>query len=95
MKKTIVSTKRLMTLAVMMVMTILANAMSYNTAKPTPKVPVAKHTPAPAAKPNNNSAWRNVGSNRPTTSANVNGHSNANRQIAQNSNKTSHFGDRR
>ena len=29
MKKTIVSTKRLMTLAMMMVMTISANAMSY------------------------------------------------------------------
>ena len=64
-------------------------------AKPAPKAPVAKSTPAPAAKPNNNSTWRNVGSNRPTTSANVNGHSNANRQIAQNSNKTSHFGGRR
>ena len=33
MKKTIVSTKRLMILAVMMVMTITANAMSYNAAK--------------------------------------------------------------
>ena len=33
MKKTIVSTKRLMTLAVMMVMTISANAMSYTAAK--------------------------------------------------------------
>ena len=33
MKKTIVSTKRLMILAVMMVMTISANAMSYNAAK--------------------------------------------------------------
>ena len=64
-------------------------------AKPTPKAPVAKPAPAPAAKPNNNSTWRNVGSNRPTTSANVNGHSNANRQIAQNSNKTSHLGGRR
>ena len=67
-------------------------------AKPAPKVPVAKSTPAPAAKPNNNATWRNTGSNRPTTSANVNGHSNANRQIAQNSNgnsRTSHFGGRR
>ena len=33
MKKTIVSTKRLMILAVMMVMTISANAMNYNAAK--------------------------------------------------------------
>ena len=33
MKKTIVSTKRLMILAMMMVMTISANAMSYNAAK--------------------------------------------------------------
>ena len=33
MKKTIVCTKRLMILAVMMVMTISANAMSYNAAK--------------------------------------------------------------
>ena len=33
MKKTIVSTNRLMMLAVMMVMTISANAMSYNAAK--------------------------------------------------------------
>ena len=33
MKKTIVSTNRLMILAVMMVMTISANAMSYNAAK--------------------------------------------------------------
>ena len=33
MKKTVVSTKRLMILAVMMVMTISANAMSYNAAK--------------------------------------------------------------
>ena len=56
---------------------------------------VAKPAPAPAAKPNNNATWRNTGSNRPTTSANANGHSNANRQIAQNSNKTSHFGGRR
>ena len=64
-------------------------------AKPAPKAPVAKPAPAPAAKPNNNATWRNTGSNRPTTSANANGHSNANRQIAQNSNKTSHFGGRR
>ena len=33
MKKTIVSTNRLMILAMMMVMTISANAMSYNAAK--------------------------------------------------------------
>ena len=33
MKKTVVRTKRLMSLAVMMVMTISANAMSYNAAK--------------------------------------------------------------
>jgi hypothetical protein len=33
MKKTIVSTKRLMILAVMMVMTISAKAMNYNAAK--------------------------------------------------------------
>ena len=33
MKKTVVRTKRLMILAVMMVMTISANAMSYNAAK--------------------------------------------------------------
>ena len=33
MKKTVVRTKRLMILAMMMVMTISANAMSYNAAK--------------------------------------------------------------
>ena len=33
MKKTVVSTKRLMILAMMMVMTISANAMNYNEAK--------------------------------------------------------------
>ena len=67
-------------------------------AKPAPKAPVAKHTPAPAAKPNNNATWRKTGNNRPNVTSRANGHSNANRQIAQNTNgnsRNSHFGGRR
>ena len=57
-------------------------------AKPAPKAPVAKHAPAPAAKPNNNATWRNtnrqiaqktmVSTNRPNDNA-----------------RNSHFGGRR
>ena len=74
-------------------------------AKPTPKAPVAKHAPAPAAKPNNNATWRKTtvstsrpGNNRPNVTSRATGHSNANRQIAQNTNgnsRNSHFGGRR
>ena len=67
-------------------------------AKPAPKAPVAGHAPAPAAKPNNNATWRNTGNNRPNVTSRANGHSNANRQIAQNTNgnsRNSHFGGRR
>ena len=74
-------------------------------AKPAPKAPVAKHAPAPAAKPNNNATWRKTtvstsrpGNNRPNVTSRANGHSNANRQIAQNTNgnsRNSHFGGRR
>ena len=67
-------------------------------AKPTPKAPVAKHAPAPAAKPNNNATWRNTGNARPNVTSMANGHSNANRQIAQNTSNgshNSHFGGRR
>ena len=53
-------------------------------AKPAPKVPVVKPAPAPAAKPNNNATWRNTGNARPNVTSRDNGHSNANRQIAQN-----------
>ena len=65
-------------------------------AKPAPKTPVAKHAPAPAAKPNNrstsgrllptgrkNATWRNTGNARPNVTSRANGQSNANRQIAQ------------
>ena len=65
--------------------------------KPAP-APVAKHAPAPAAKPNNNATWRNTGNTRPNMTSRTNGHSNANRQIAQNTNngsRNSHFGGRR
>ena len=67
-------------------------------AKPAPKAPVARHAPAPAAKPNNNATWRNTGNNRPNVTSRANGHSNANRQIAQNTSngsRSSHFGGRR
>ena len=74
-------------------------------AKPAPKTPVAKHAPAPAAKPNNNATWRKTtvstsrpGNNRPNVTSRATGHSNANRQIAQNTNgnsRNSHFGGRR
>ena len=67
-------------------------------AKPAPKAPVAKHAPAPAAKPNNNATWRNTGNARPNVTSRDNGHSNANRQIAQNTSndsRNSHFGGRR
>lgn len=63
-------------------------------AKPAPKAPAAK----PAPKPTNNATWRNTGNAHHNATAMNNGHSNANRQIAQNSNmgkKTSHFGGRR
>ena len=67
-------------------------------AKPAPKAPVARHTPTPAAKPNNNATWRNTGNARPNVTSRANGHFNANRQIAQNtsnSSHNSHFGGRR
>ena len=66
-------------------------------AKPAPKTPVARHTPAPAAKSHNNATWRNTGNARPNMNSRVNGHSNANRQIAQNTNnsRNGHFGGRR
>ena len=63
-------------------------------AKPAPKAPVARHAPAPAAKPNNNTTWRNTGNNRPNVASRANGQSNANRQIAQNTSngsRNSHF----
>ena len=67
-------------------------------AKPAPKAPVARHAPAPAAKHNNNATWRNTGNARPNMTSRANGHSNANRQIAMNTNgnsRNSHFGGRR
>ena len=67
-------------------------------AKPAPKAPMVKHAPVPAAKPNNNATWRNSGNNRPNVTSNTNGHSNANRQIVQNTSngsRNSHFGGRR
>ena len=74
-------------------------------AKPAPKAPVAKHAPAPAAKPNNNATWRKTtvstsrpGNNRTITTANANVRPNSNRQIAQNTSngsRNSHFGGRR
>ena len=67
-------------------------------AKPAPKTPVAKHAPVPAAKPNNNATWRNTGNARPNMTSRTNGHSNANRQFAQNNSngsRNSHFGGRR
>ena len=129
--------KKMLMMAMMMVVTISATAMSYNAAKhealflsdkgatrltsvlgrapglrdepdrfyadrhvakPAPKAPVARHAPAPAAKPNNNATWRNTGNARPNVTSRANGHSNANRQIAQNtsnSSRNSHFGGRR
>jgi hypothetical protein len=57
-----------------------------------------KPAPAPAAKPHNNATWRNTGNARPTVTPKPNGHSNANRQIAQNTSngsRNSHFGGRR
>ena len=81
--------KKMMIMAVMMVMTISARAMNYN---------AAKHSPAPAAKPNNNATWRNTDNTRPNVTSRANGHSNANRQIAQNTSnnsRNSHFGGRR
>ena len=74
--------------------------------KPAPKTPMAKHGPAPAAnhgpapaaKPHNNATWRNTDNARPNMNSRGNGHSNANRQIAQNTNNNSrngHFGGRR
>ena len=65
--------------------------------KPAP-APAAKHGPAPAAKSHNNATWRNTGNARPNMNSRVNGHSNANRQIAQdtgNGSRNSHFGGRR
>ena len=65
--------------------------------KPVP-APVAKHGPAPAAKPHNNATWRNTDNARPNMTSRANGHSNANRQIAQNTNnssRNSHLGGRR
>ena len=65
--------------------------------KPAP-APAAKHGPAPAAKSHNNATWRNTGNARPNMNSRVNGHSNANRQIAQNTgngSRNSHFGGRR
>ena len=63
-------------------------------AKPAPKAPVAKHAPAPAAKPNNDVTWRNT--NRQILAS----HSVASEQAraAQNTNgssRTSHFGGHR
>ena len=66
--------------------------------KPAPKAPMAKHAPAPAAKPHNNATWRNTDNARPNMNSRANGHSNANRQIAQNTSngsRNSHFGGRR
>ena len=65
--------------------------------KPAP-APVAKHNPAPVAKPHNNATWRNTDNARPNMNSRTNGHSNANRQIAQNTSngsRNSHFGGRR
>ena len=67
-------------------------------AKPAPKAPIVKHAPVPAAKPNNKATWRNTGNARPNMTSRANGHSNANRQIAMNTNgnsRNSHFGGRR
>ena len=50
-------------------------------AKPAPKAPVAKHAPAPAAKPTNNATWRNT--NRQIA------------QNTNDNSRTSHFGSRR
>ena len=60
--------------------------------------PVAKHGPAPAAKSHNNATWRNTDNVRPNMNSRANGHSNGNRQIAQNTSngsRNSHFGGRR
>ena len=65
--------------------------------KPAP-APVAKHNPAPVAKPHNNATWRNTDNARPNMNSRTNDHSNANRQIAQNTSngsRNSHFGGRR
>ena len=74
-------------------------------AKPALKAPVARRAPAPAAQPSNNATWRKTtvstsrpGNNRPNVTSRANGHSYANRQIAQNTNgnsRNSHFGGRR
>ena len=60
---------------------------------------VAKSAPkAPVAKSDNNATWRNTGNARPNVTSRVYGHSNGNRQIAQNTNgnsRNSHFGCRR
>ena len=174
MKKTIVSTNRLMILAVMMVMTISANAMSYNAAKNEAlflsdkmayelnltaaqyeavyeinldylmslnghgdvfgiwwdrrnadlsyvlnswqydKYVALSHFYRPVAWNAGgwtfavyahynrghlyNATWRNTDNARPNVTSRANGHSNANRQIAQNTNgnsRNSHFGGRR
>ena len=65
--------------------------------KPAPKASMAKHSPAPAAKPHNNATWRNTDNARQNMTYRANGHSNANRQIAQNTNnsRNGHFGGRR
>lgn len=73
-----------------------------NVGKPAP-APKAKGNAAPAPKPNNSgSAWRNTASNgngrnvAPATNRNSGNSSiDNNRQMAQNSGKTSHFGGRR
>ena len=65
--------------------------------KPAP-APAAKHGPAPAAKSHNNATWHNTDNARPNMNSRANGHSNANRQIAQNTSngsRNSHFGGRR
>ena len=74
-------------------------------AKPAPKTPTAKHDPAPAAKPNNNAKWRDVGNARPIVSTKPRGRSDGNSHFAQNTtvntnrsngtSRNSHFGDRR
>ena len=67
-------------------------------AKSAPKAPMAKHSPAPAAKPHNNATWRNTDNARPNMNSRANSHSNGNRQIAQNTSnnsRNSHFGGRR
>ena len=65
--------------------------------KPAPKAPMAKHGPAPVAR-HDNATWRNTDNARPNMNSRANGHSNANRQIAQNTSngsRNSHFGGRR